>query len=208
MKKHTLLPALLAAALLCGCGGGLVTLKYEDGLFVNKNKNCSYVPAEITYEPTQMGEAYAYYKKGDLTLYAIGDHDPALWLTEAYAGGATTVFHDESITLPTLAEFGTEKILVCDTDIKTVVVYEITDAAMIAETVRLFTEGETCEWPLIDSTLRFELKFASAAWPQIHINLIYGEFPEGNFLYERASGRCVRIDGHFDALFHPDEVKS
>ena len=207
MKKHTLLPALLTAALLCSCGGGLVTLQYEDGLFVNKGKDCAYIPADITYEPTEMGEAYAYYKKADLTLYTIGDNDPALWLTEAYAGGATTVFHDESITLPTLAEFGAEKILVCTSERKTVVNYEITDAAMIAETVRLFTEGEACEWPLIDSSLRFEFKFASSAWPQIHYNLIYGEFPEGDFLYERASGRCVRVDGVFDELFHPDEVK-
>lgn len=191
--------------MLSACGSDLVTLKYEDGLFVNEKQGLSYVPAEITYEPTAMGDAYACYTSGGITLYAIGENDPTLWLTENYAGGATTVFHDDSITLPTLGELGAEKIIVCASENVTIGVLEITDEADIAAVTAAFENGEEAEWPLIGSTLRYDLKFYSSAWPQIYMNLIYGEFPEGNFLYERASGRCVEAGDLLDEYFHPEK---
>jgi len=205
MKLRTVFAAVLASLLLSSCGGdGLVPLKYEDGLFVNGSRDLSYVPAEINYEPTEMGEAYAYYKHGNITLYAIGENDPALWLTENYAGGATTVFHDDSITLPTLAELNAEKIIVCLSADVNVAIMDITEADTIRAVTDLFAGGEECDWPLVDGTLRYDLKFYSSAWPQIYMNLIYGEFPEGKFLYERASGRCVEVGDLLDGYFHPD----
>lgn len=208
MKKTKLAAAILSLALLSGCGSGssLVTLEYEGGLFQNKKQDLSYLPADIGYEPTSVGEAYAYYKKGDLTLYAIGGQDPTLWLTESYAGGATTVFYSDSIQLPTLATLGAEKIIVCQSENITIGVMEITDAATVAETVSRFTEGEKAEWPLVGSTLNYEMKFYSSDWPQIYINLIYGEFAEGCFLYDRASGRAVEVGDLFASYFHPDVV--
>ncbi len=204
MKLRTAAAFFLAAFLLTACSGdGLVTLKYENGQFVNIGQGLCYVPAEINYEPTAMGEAYAYYKNGDITLYTIGDNDPALWLTENYAGGATTVFHADSITLPTLTELQAEKIIVCLSADVNVAIMDITDAETIRAVTELFTSGEECEWPLVDGILRYDLKFASSRWPQIYMALIYGEFPEGKFLYERASGRCVEVGDLLDPYFHP-----
>ena len=188
--------AALAALMLTGlsaCSGGLVSLEYRDGRFVNDREGLSYVPASLAYGPTVQGEAYAYYKNGNITLYTVGDSDARLWLTEEYGGGATTVFHAASITLPTLREFGAEKIIVCQSDTVTAGICEITDGDLIEKTISLYTEGEACEWPLTDSVRRYELKFCSPAWPQIYMNLIYGEFPDGKYLYERESGRCVEI---------------
>lgn len=209
MKLCRILPAVLVSLMLASCGGeDLVTLKYENGLFVNKSRDLSYIPASIHYEPTAMGDAFAYYKNGDITLYAIGDHDPALWLTENYAGGATTVFYDDSITLPTLTTLNAEKIIVCLSAEVNVAIMDITDADLIRAVTELFETGEECEWPLVDGTLRYDLKFASSAWPQIYMNLIYGEFPEGKFLYERASGRCVEVGDLLDPWLHPDTEPS
>ena len=203
--KRLFAAALAAAALtasLAGCSK-TVQLRYKDGVFTSGK--LSYVPASGTYEPTSQGDEYAYYKNGNITLYAIGKNDPTLWLTENYAGGATTVFHAPSITLPTLSELNAEKILVCSSDVTTVAVCEITDKALIDRLVQTFTEGEACEWPLVGATLDYELKFYSSAWPQIYMNLIYGEFEEGVFVYERATRRCVEIGDLLAGELHPDE---
>lgn len=197
------LTALFVGFSLAGCDN-LVPLQYQDGRFVNRAGTLAYLPANGTYEPTEQGDAYAYYKKGDITLYTIGRNDPALWLTEQYAGGATTVFYAESIALPALDELDAEKIIVCISDVKTVGICEITDKALIDQTVALFTEGEACEWPLVGSVLLYDLKFYSSDWPQIYMNLIYGEFEEGTFLYERATKRCVEIGGLLDSYIHPE----
>ena len=205
MKLRNILAGVLASLLLTSCGGDtLVALKYENGLFVNSSKKLAYVPAEINYEPTDMGVAYAYYKNADMTLYTIGENDPALWLTENYAGGATTVFHADSITLPSLTELNAEKIIVCLSADVNVAIMDIIDANTIRAVTELFTTGEACEWPLVDSTLRYDLKFYSSNWPQIYMGLIYGEFAEGKFLYERASGRCVEIGDLLDTYLQPD----
>jgi len=198
---------LLAAVLLASCGSELITLKYEDGLFVSARNGLSYLPAPITYEPASVGEPYARYEKGNATLCRIGDSDPTQWLAEDAGGGVSTVFYSSSITLPDLAALGAEKIVICDSDVITVGIAEITDAALIAEIVKCFTEGENAVWPLIDSAARYELKFFSPAWPQICINLIWGSFPEGKFLYDRGSGRCVEIGGLLDAYLLTEAEK-
>ena len=198
------LGALTAAALLIGCTGcsDTVQLRYKDGVFTSGR--LSYVPASGTYEPTAQGDEYAYYKNGNITLYTIGKYDPTLWLTENYAGGATTVFHAPSITLPTLSELNAEKILVCTSDVTTVAVGEITDKELIDRLVQTFTEEDGSEWPLVGATLEYDLKFYSSAWPQIYMNLIYGEFEEGIFVYERATRRCVEIGDLLSGELHPD----
>lgn len=202
-KFSAALAAIVLSCSLAGCGG-LLQLRYEDGRFVSSSGEFSYVPANGTYEPTEQGEEYAYYKKGKITLYTIGKNDPSLWLTEKYAGGATTVFHAPSITLPSLTELNAEKILVCRSGETTVGICEITDKELIDRLVQIFTENEPCEWPLIGSQLEYELKFYSSDWPQIYMNLIYGEFEEGVFLYERATRRCVEIGELLSAYIHPE----
>ncbi len=201
-----LLAALTALCLLAGCGGdGLVALQYKDGRMTSGT--LAYLPASATYEPTAVGAPYAYYKRADLTLYAIGDEDPTLWLTEAYAGGATTIFHAESITLPTWETLAPERMLVCASDVVTFCVLEVADADVIAAVLGAFLGGEAAERPTERSTLDYELKFASSAWPQFYMNLIYAEYADGRvFLTERATRRTVEIGDLLAPVLHPDET--
>ena len=202
-KSFFYLTLLLLAVVLAGCSN-LVTLKYVDGKFTGGG--CVYLPASPLYEPTMVGDAYAYYKKSDVTWYTIGENDPTLWLTEAYAGSMTTVLHAESITLPSLRELNPEKIIVCQSDEVTIGLCEITDAEVIAAVVDCFENGDSAEWPVIGSMLSLDLKFYSSAWPQIYMNLAYDEFESGTFLYDRGSRRCVEIGELLDAYIHPDRV--
>lgn len=199
------LSVLILGMCLTACGDSLVSLSYKDGRFVNTAKKLSYIPAPVSYEPTHVGEAYAYYKKGDVTMYTIGANDPKLWLTEAYAGSATTVFYSDTVTLPTLADFGADAIHVCVSKDLVFETCTVEDTALIDETVKLFLTGDKAQWPDGNAYVTYDLKFSSPDWPMIYINLVYGSFPEGNFLYDRGTKRCVEIGELLDAyLGEPD----
>ncbi|MBQ4590492.1 MAG: hypothetical protein IJB20_00520 [Clostridia bacterium] len=184
----------LAVLLLSSCSGTLVNLKYEDGQMINKRLRLAYTPAPTNYEPVSVGEAYGYYEKSDMTLYEIKGLDPKEWLTQAYAGSATTIFYSDASTLPTLAELEPTKIYVTEGESVTVSINTVDDQAVINKVIDLFTNGTYAEWPLIDAYKTYELKFYSEEkYPHIYYNLTYGEFEEGIFLYDRNTKHSVMI---------------
>lgn len=196
----------LACVLLVSCGSGLVTLKYQDGKFVNPSKGLSYLPAPVSYEPVSVGEAFAYYKKGDITMYAIPGEDPALWLTEEYADSATTVFYSDTITLPTLADFGADTVYVCVSEGRTYAAFIIDDAQTVAALVDLAAGGEEAEAPSGDPIDMYDLKFSSPDWPMIYINLEYEEYESGAYLYNRNTRRYIAIGDLLADVLHEGET--
>lgn len=165
----------------------------------NKRLKLYYKPAPTCYEPVSVGEAYAYYGKGDLTLYEVKGLDPKEWLTEEYAGTATTVFYDKDITLPTLREMNPTKVFICINEEITVCISTIEDKKLIDTLVDLFENGEEAEYPLLGSNAVYQLKFyGEELYPHIYYNITYADFPEGKFLYERNSRRCVEIGSLLD----------
>lgn len=196
----------LVCVLLASCGGGLVSLKYQDGKFVNASKGLTYFPAPVSYEPVSVGDAYAYYKKGDITMYAIPGTDPALWLTEEYADSATTVFYSDTITLPTLADFGADTVYVCVSEERTYAAFTIDDAKTVAALVDLAVNGEEAEAPSEDPIDVYDLKFSSPDWPMIYINLEYEEYESGAFLYNRNTRRYVAIGDLLADVLHEGEA--
>ncbi len=195
MKRlRNLLLLLLAALLLASCTSSVVNLSYEDGKLVNKRLGLSYVPAPTNYQPKAVGEEYAVYKKSGMKLYAISGLDPKEWLTEEYAGSATTVFHAEDITLPSLSEMGVTEIIVCSNKEITVGLTTISDQALIDALIDTFETGEQAYWPVVNAVRTYEMKFSSAEkYPHFYFNLIYGEFESGTFLYDRTTKKCVEI---------------
>ncbi len=199
LKNFLLL--LLSTVILVSCASSTVTLSYEDGKLVNKRLGLSYVPAPTNYQPKVVGEEYACYKKSDMTLYAIGGLDPKEWLTEEYAGSATTVFHAEDIALPLLSEMGVTEIIVCSNKEITVGVATISDHAVIDRLIDLFENGELAYWPVVNAVRTYEMKFSSAEkYPHLYFNLIYGEFESGTFIYDRNTKKCVEIGDLLDDI--------
>lgn len=194
------------SVLLVSCGDGLVSLKYDEGKFVNPSENLSYLPAPVSYEPVAVGEAYAYYKKGDITMYAIPGTDPALWLTEEYADSATTVFYSEGISLPALSEFGADTVYVCVSEERTYAAFTIRDDDTIASLVDFYVNGETADVPSGDPIEVYDLKFSSPDWPMIYISLEYEEYESGAFLYDRGTRRYMAIGDLLDGILHEGET--
>ena len=184
----------LAVLLLSSCSGTLVNLKYEGGQMINKRLGLAYTPAPTNYEPVSVGEAYGYYEKSDMTLYEIKGLDPKEWLTQAYAGSATTIFYSDDSTLPTLSELEPNKIYVTEGESVTVSINTVDDQTVINKVIDLFENGTYTEWPLVDAYKTYELKFYSEEkYPHIYYNLTYGEFAEGIFLYDRNTKHSVMI---------------
>ena len=200
MKRIPALTSLLLACalLLISCGGS-VKLTYENGQLINKAKHLAYTPAPLNYEPTAIGEEYAVYGKTATPLFEIIGLDPKEWLTEANTGSTTTVFYGSGITLPTLREMDPDELYVCINGAITYAQSTVRDKAAIDAMIDLFETGEQVDWPLTDSVRIYELKFRSTkGWPCIYYNLTFGEFPEGKFLYDRQTKRCVEIGDLLD----------
>ena len=200
MRKIALFLALiLCAGVLMSCGESLPSFKNKNGKYtVGKDV---YVPSPLIYEPTYVGEAYAYYKRGNLTLYRIGEFDPALWLTEEYVSGLTTVFHAESITLPTINELDAEKIIVCQSEEITVGLFEIKDRELIRTLTDLYENGEQISLPVTYPDTEYELKFYSANWPQIYMNISCHKYGEDLYLYDADTRRGVAVGDLLDGYF-------
>lgn len=199
-KSSKILIGILASAmLLTSCSGTLVNLKYENGQMINERLKLAYTPAPTTYEPVSIGEAYAYYEKSKMTLYEMDGVDPKDWITQEYAGSATTVFYSDDYTLPSLEELNPNKVYVCSNEEITYSLATIEDAGIISELIDLFTNGEYVEWPLVDAVKTYELKFHSDDnYSFLYYNLTYGEFPEGKFIYDRNTKHSVMIGDLLD----------
>lgn len=196
MKKIISVLLILSSLLMMSsCSASLVNLKYEDGKMFNKRLKIEYYPAPTNYEPVSVGEAYGYYGKSDMILYEIKGLEPKEWLTQEYAGSATTIFYSTDITLPTLKELKPNKLYICSNEETTFAVATVEDVDLINELIDIYINGEYEEWPLINSIATYELKFYSEdKYPHIYYNLTYGEFEEGKFIYDRNTKRSVRID--------------
>ena len=198
-KIALLLTVLLCLGTLVACGESLPSFKSKNGKYtVGKNV---YVSSPLMYEPTSVGEAYAYYKRSDLTLYRIGEYDPALWLTEEYVSGLTTVFHAESITLPTLGELGAEKIIVCQSESIVVGLFEIEDRDLIRALTDLYENGERVVLPVTYPDTEYELKFYSDSWPQIYMNVTCEKYGAELYLYDAESRRGIALGDLLDGYF-------
>ena len=195
MKLFSKITAFLLLLLLAlvSCSGS-VKLEYEEGQLVNKNKKLAYSPAPLNYEPVAIGEEYAVYGKTKTPLYEIIGLDPKEWLTEANTGTTTTIFYGDGVTLPSLREIDPDEIYICLNGAITFAQSTIKNKEAIDKLIEVFESGEQIDWPLTGAVRIYELKFHSTEnWDRLYYNLTFGEFPEGKFLYDRQTKRCVEI---------------
>ena len=192
--------SLIAAALalmlaLTACGKNDTTLlTSKDGVYRNEEAGLAYVIAPLCYEPQAVGEAYAHFKSGSMTitLYEVADLDPKLWLTEEYSG-VSFMMVSPDLELPDLAGFAPDTIHLC---VQNNTVWEfstITDQAEIDEVVRLFTEGETVPYPVGDPDTHLRLKFSSPSYPGVYYDLVYKDYGDVRYLCDRQTKRCVEM---------------
>lgn len=195
--KHlskTIAATALALTLSLTACSSTIPLKAEGGLYHDAENGVAYAIAPMCYEPQAIGDAYASFKSGSIkvVLYEVEGLDPTAWLTEAYSG-ASSMFVASDIALPDLEGFKPTTIHLC---VQSSSVWEfatVTDQAEIDEVVRIFMEGEAVPYPATtpDADLRF--KFESPDYPGIYYNLVYVDYGDARYLYDRESRRCVEV---------------
>ena len=195
LRKSLAAAALAFLLTLTACGKvSTPLLTAEDGIYRNEESGLAYVIAPLCYEPQSVGEAYAHLKSGSMTvtLYEVSDLDPKLWLTEEYSGISFMMVSPE-LELPDLAGFAPDTIHLC---VQNNTVWEfatVTDQAEIDEVVRHFTEGEAVPYPAATSDMHLRLKFSSPDYPGVYYNLVYVDYGDARYLYDRESKRCVEM---------------
>ena len=175
---------------------GLVPLtEAADGSLSNEKKGLRFLPADGCYEPTETGSAFAYLKnRSDTRLFEVTGQKTSLWLSGENIGTGTLLYHADTIRLPALSEMDPNVLRICDSSkALTLEIHRLTDKALIGEIVRLFTEGDDTDIPFPKYTVRLDLKFCSNDWPMLYYNLTYLQCPEGGYVYDRYSLRCVFI---------------
>lgn len=186
--------AVLASAslfILASCG---TVAEYKDNVFYIKKTGISYTAASLTYLPTYIGEEYAKCEKPELTLHKLGNYDTSLWLTSESSGRATTLFYNaDKVTLPTWETTKMETLYICTVGDKIVAYDVIEDQSLIKKITDALIDGEQTEWPSDGYYREFDLLFSPEGYPMLYMSLLYGEFPSGNYIYERSTKRCVEI---------------
>ena len=192
--RKTLAAAALAAAISLTACSSTIPLKAEGGLYHDESNGVAYAMAPMCYEPQTIGDAYASFKSGstEVVLYKVAGLDPTDYLTEAYSG-ASSMFVASDITLPDLAGFAPNVIHLC---VQSNSVWEfatVTDQAEIDEIVRVYTEGESVPYPAKTPNADLRFKFASPDYPGLYYNLVYVDYGDARYLYDRETRRCVEV---------------
>lgn len=196
MKKlrKTLSAAALAAVISLTACSSTIALTPEGGLYHDASHDVAYAMAPMCYEPQRIGDAYASFKSGstEVILYEVDGLDPTDYLTEAYSG-ASSMFVASDITLPDLAGFAPTIIHMC---VQSNSVWEfstVTDPAEINEIVRVYTEGESVPYPAKTPNADLRFKFESPTYPGLYYNLVYVDYGDARYLYDRETRRCVEV---------------
>lgn len=201
--------AMMLALSLCACSGTKINYDQENGSYTDKKGN-EYLRAPSAYEPVSYKTDKVYGKLtagiGEFDLYQIAGAQEGTWLTTA----DSDVIYKKGAKLPTLAELGTDRILVCREGEKIHAFATIVKAEEIGALVQAYMEGESIPYPNRVASESLRLRFASDDFPYLYYRLTYLEYSsdvivyttdaDGNeietnygkyFIYNRDDGRCV-----------------
>lgn len=193
IRKMLAATALALTFSLTACAS-TISLNPEGGLYHDTENGVAYAMAPMCYEPQAIGDAYASFKSGSIkvVLYEVEGLDPTDYLTEEYSG-ASSMFVASDIALPDLTGFKPTTIHMC---VQSNSVWEfatVTDQAEIDEVVRAFTEGESVPYPATTPAADLRFKFESPDYPGLYYNLVYVDYGDARYLYDRETRRCVDI---------------
>lgn len=179
--------AAVCVVLLVSCSR-VVELEYVSGSFYNDNTGVTYAVAPMCFEPVSIAsEPFGKCPQRDIELYPIVGLDTSLWLSEKYEGIGTVYYAEGQVTLPDFEEFSADGLFICQEDIKTVGIANITEASDVDAVVEAFLNGEDAS--AVRSGERFKLKFTSAKYPGLYYSLEYYESDDGeNYIFDRSAG--------------------
>ncbi len=189
MKKKTVAATalLLSLSLLCSCTPKLTE---KDGKLIDSKSGITYVAAPLCFEPSHIDdELFGECKELGLELYPVTGQPTELYISEKYEGIGGIWYAEGEVVMPTLDEFGAERVYICVETMITTAIAQITDKDDIDAIIDVFMSGEACSSP--NDGKGYKLKFESPDYAGIFYNLLYIAGDETNYIYDRSTKRCV-----------------
>lgn len=192
MKKSfvCLLTLLLAAVMTLSSCSSVTVMESKDGMYVNPDTGVSYHAASANYESKTIdkSEPIASLGSADLEegyLYAIDGISTKQFLTTLY----NDVFYADGITMPTLREMNTNRVLFTQTKVLTASLVQLEEADVLSSLVSAYEgKGFDSELMIFEDgcvrNLEFRLKFESAAYPSLYYTLDYHSYSKEITLWE------------------------
>ena len=195
----------------CGSGGeeSYPEFTYADGKITSED-GASYTPAPMGFQPCNAGKKCAVrdkyfdlYQLLDLDGKAIPKED---WLTEEYAGNATSVYYGDGIELPDFTEIAFSRCYVCEEDETVSFVSDTDDRALIGSLIDRIANGKDSTGRLDDSKYTYTLKFYSEDYPGIFFSVDYIVYDDGAaYLYSICNKKWAEATGMLDGLIELPE---
>ena len=191
-----------------GCSDGLISMKISGDQLEDALTGVSYSAAPFFFEPVAIGAEYAAYSLGGtkVKLYEIAGLEPTQWLTEDN-DGVYFLFYNSELTLPTLAEFAPTAVHLCVQSVRTWEFDTVTDMTEIAALVSLWETSENVRHPGTTPLTTLRFKFSSDKYPGLYYALIYADYGDARYLYNREMTRCIEIgdmlSAYIDGVVEP-----
>ena len=208
MKK--LISAVIAAAIMlstalfisCGKEGGSDNYTFKDGKLVSSDGNKAYFAAPMGFQPYNVGEKCG--TRGDMfDLFAIIDPDGNAvsadeWMTEEYAGNASSVYYRDNIYLPSFNEIDYSVCYLCEEDENVVSFATIEDGDLIGALIEKAADGTPDLKRLDDAKERYTVKFHSDDFPAILFSVDLLIYDDAEYLYVISTKQYAEITGMLD----------
>ena len=205
MKKllsAALLILTLAAILLQSCGEkSYDNYTYSDGKISSGDK--TYISAPMGFQPCGVGEKCAV-RDGAFDLFTLLDLDGKAvpvdeWMTEGYAGAASSVYYREGLTLPAYTEIDYDAMYLCREDVNIISIATVTDGELIGKLIALMKNGASLVM-LDEPVATYTLKFYSAEYPAIFFSLDYLVYEDASFIFNRGQKTYAEVTGLLDSF--------
>ncbi len=184
-----LVSLLICSAALWSCedgSGSFTEYTYADGKITSAEGD-AYIPAPMGFQPCSVGDKCAV-RDGVFDLYQVidagGNKVPTEeWMTEEYAGNATSVYYREGITLPAYYEIDYSVCYLCEEDVNVISLVTIKDREFIDSLIKTISGGSDKFNRLDDPVSSYTVKFHSDDFPALYYSIDYIVFEDCAYLY-------------------------
>lgn len=206
IKQIALVLAFAALAIcLCGCQSPEITYNQDNKSYTDKSGK-TYLSAPACYEPVSYDSEKPYGSLvagiGKFDLFTIAGTQNGEWLTTA----DQQVLYLESVTLPTLEQFGVNCVYVCREGEIIHAFARLNTQAEIDEVIKTYLEGESIPYPRQTAAESLRLRMGSDQYPFLYYRLAYLEYASDIIVYSTdENGQEIETNYGKYFLFNRDE---
>ncbi len=183
-----------------------VRFEAEGDYIIDRSTGIKYLVASSSYAPrTYVDPAYGKFEEH--YIYPVSDDiKTSEYLSRSYFG-VFDLLYREDLTLPTLSEFGANKIRICSDGAVITRVDDITNEDEISELIDIILNAETVEEPASIDTVVYTLRMYSSKYDWLYYNVNYVVYDEGCYLYDRLTDRFVEAGDIIDRYINGSDTE-